>query len=82
MTKQERQEIADLKNEVKTLRNHSFMLGRISIAVEPFCRTDEDTTYLAVRRLLADYYTLKADEAWHYLQEEEDRLEGKGAYIN
>jgi hypothetical protein len=40
------------------------MLGRISVAVEPFCRTEEDTTYLAVRRLLAEYYSMKADEAW------------------
>jgi hypothetical protein len=50
-------------------------------AVEPFCRTEEDTTYLAVRRLLAEYYSMKADEAWVYLQKEEDRLEGKGVYI-
>jgi hypothetical protein len=49
------------------------MLGRISVAVEPFCRTEEDTTYLAVRRLLAEYYSLKADEAWQYLSEEEKR---------
>lgn len=77
-----KKEEKELKDEVKTLLSHSQMLGRISVAVEPFCRTEEDTTYLAVRRLLAEYYSLKADEAWACLQKEEDRLEGKGVYMN
>jgi hypothetical protein len=59
--------------EYKDLLSSSQMLGRISVAVEPFCRTEEDTTYLAVRRLLAEYYSMKADEAWFKLQEEEKR---------
>jgi hypothetical protein len=67
--------------EYKDLLSSSQMLGRISVAVESFCRTEEDTTYLAVRRLLAEYYSMKADEAWSHLQQEEDRLEGKGGYI-
>jgi hypothetical protein len=67
--------------EYKDLLSSSQMLGRISVAVESFCRTEEDTTYLAVRRLLAEYYSMKADEAWSHLQQEEDRLEGKGVYI-
>jgi hypothetical protein len=70
-----KKEEKELKDEVKTLLEHSQMLGRISVAVEPFCRTEEDTTYLAVRRLLAEYYSLKADEAWQYLSEEEKRCE-------
>lgn len=59
--------------EYKDLLSSSQMLGRISVAVESFCRTEEDTTYLAVRRLLAEYYSMKADEAWAYLQKEEER---------
>jgi hypothetical protein len=81
MKKEEEELMNELKDEVDTLRRDSQMLGRISCAVEPFCRTEEDTTYLAVRRLLAEYYSMKADEAWVYLQKEEDRLEGKGVYI-
>jgi hypothetical protein len=81
MKKEEEELMSELKDEVEALRRDSQMLGRISVAVEPFCRTEEDTTYLAVRRLLAEYYSMKADEAWVYLQKEEDRLEGKGVYI-
>jgi hypothetical protein len=81
MKKEEEELMNELKDEVDTLRRDSQMLGRISVAVEPFCRTEEDTTYLAVRRLLSEYYSMKADEAWSYLQKEEDRLEGKGVYI-
>jgi hypothetical protein len=81
MKKEEEELMNELKDEVKTLQGHSQMLGRISVALEPFCRTEEDTTYLAARRLLAEYYSLKADEAWAYLQKEEDNLEGKGGYI-
>ena len=81
MKKEEEELMNELKDEVKILSEHSQMLGRISVALEPFCRTEEDTAYLAARRLLAEYYSLKADEAWAYLQKEEDRLEGKGVYI-
>jgi hypothetical protein len=81
MKKEEEELMSELKDEVEALRRDSQMLGRISVTVEPFCRTEEDTTYLAVRRLLAEYYSMKADEAWVYLQKEEDRLEGKGVYI-
>lgn len=73
MKKEEEEQLNELKDEVAELRKHSQMLGRISVAVEPFCRTEEDTTYLAVRRLLAEYYSMKADEAWFKLQEEEKR---------
>jgi hypothetical protein len=81
MKKEEEELMNELKDEVNTLRKDSQMLGRISVAVESFCRTEEDTTYLAVRRLLAEYYSMKAVEAWRHLQQEEDRLEGKGVYI-
>jgi hypothetical protein len=73
MKKEEEEHMNELKDEVNALRKDSQMLGRISVAVEPFCRTEEDTTYLAVRRLLAEYYSMKADEAWTYLTEEEKR---------
>ncbi len=75
MKKEEEELLNELKAEIKELQSHSQMLGRISVAVEPFCRTEEDTTYLAVRRLLAEYYSMKADEAWAYLQKEEQRCE-------
>lgn len=75
MTKDEQKLFVKLSEENKELRSHSQMLGRISAALEPFCRTEEDTTYLAVRRLLAEYYSMKADEAWAYLHKEEQRCE-------
>jgi hypothetical protein len=73
MKKEEEELLNELKDEVRALQGHSTMLGRISLALEPFCRNEEDTAYLAVRRLLAEYYSMKADEAWAYLQKEEER---------
>lgn len=48
--------------QFKELQKQSQMLGRISSYVENFCEDEEDTTEVAVLRLLSEYHFLKADE--------------------
>lgn len=45
------------------LQRHSDMLGRIGCAVSEFCDED-DTTEIGVLKLLAEYRSLQANEAW------------------
>ena len=73
MKKTEPEQVSIPIAEYKDLLSHSAMLGRMSVSLEPFCQTEEDTTYLALKRLLAQYYELKADEAWKYFEQEEER---------
>ena len=48
--------------QFKELQYQSQMLGRIGSYVEEFCQNEEETTEVAVLRLLSEYYFLKSDE--------------------
>ena len=48
--------------QFKELQYQSQMLGRIGSYVEGFCEDEEDTTEVAVLRLLSEYHFLKSDE--------------------
>lgn len=54
--------------EMETLRKHSQMLSRICGLVSEFCEDEEDTTLMAVARLRAKYYNLKADDAFAFVE--------------
>jgi len=53
--------------------NHSQMLGRIAAYVEEFAKLEDDTTFLCVLRLLAEYHELKADELHRAVEREEGK---------
>lgn len=49
--------------EYKHLQECSAMLGRIASHVEDFVEYEEDTTEIAVLRLVSQYYFMRSDEA-------------------
>lgn len=59
------------KEEIERLESHSQMLGMIASHTSSFCIEPEDTTLMAVLRLLRDYHYAKAQIADFYLDEEE-----------
>lgn len=56
------------KEEIERLERHSQMLGMIANHTSSFCLNEEDTTLMAVLRLLRDYHYAKAEIADHYLE--------------
>jgi hypothetical protein len=57
------------------LKSHARMLGQIGCMVSEFCEKEDDTTLLAVARLLAHYRDAQAKLAWDLV----DQLEQEKA---
>lgn len=49
--------------EYETLQACARMLTRISCHVEDFIKDEDDTTEIAVLRLVSQYYFMRSDEA-------------------
>lgn len=75
MTKEDEELLIEIKAEVAMLREHSAMLGRIANAVSDFAEHSEDSTYLCVLRLLAQYHDNKCSELYYRIAKEESREE-------
>lgn len=56
------------KERLEELESHSRMLGLIGAYVEDFCEDEDDTTLVAVLRLLANYHSLEADRLDHAIE--------------
>jgi len=52
------------REQYNELKSNSLMLSQISGYVEDFCQKEEDTTLVAVLRLLAEYHNLSSE--YHY----------------
>lgn len=51
------------------LLKDSVMLSQIAAYIEDFCRPDsEDTTFMGVVRLLAEYHSLKSESLYYTLE--------------
>ena len=55
------------EEEYNELCSHSAMLGRIGSHVEDFVLHEEDTTEMAVLRLVSQYYFMRSDEVHELL---------------
>lgn len=50
------------KQEYADLKRHSQMLGQIANLVEDFTEDDDDTTEMAVRRILSELYLRRSED--------------------
>ena len=62
------------EDEIKQLKEHSQMLGRIGAYVEDFAKDPEDTVLVCVLRLLAQYHSLCSEDCYNSLEQELKRL--------
>ncbi len=58
------------REQYNELKSHSLMLSQISGYVEDFCKKEEDTTLVAVLRLLAEYHNLLSEYHYNALERE------------
>jgi hypothetical protein len=63
------------QERLEELESHSTMLGLIGMYVEDFCEEEDDTTLVAVLRLLAKYHSIEAEILDHAVEFHKNRNE-------